>query len=303
MILSPIMSYVVDKEVGFPAPSEKEKLGRAIERYKRIMSEFPNRSDIGEIKFGLADLLVGRNLPGDYKRAKDFYDNILKTSGSPYLRARAKIGQAELFSPGSQKEKLAEAIRLCEEAAAQLGNDLSDFFVAKGLIVEADLRLIRDEKGDHAKALKIHDKLVKNKKAHWYFRARALLGKAELILYHNPRKFDEAIKYCEECSKLLVERPEDYFGIKAKLINAELRIRRAKKGDFQAAEKLCSEIATSKSDYRDLIARAKLTMAEITKHPKAIKLYREVVEMEGLDPYIIEKAKQVSAKLKPAAKK
>lgn len=297
MILSPVMSYVVDKEVGFPAPSEKEKLERAINRYKNILREFPNRADIGEIKFGLADLLLGRNAPGDYKKAFELYENILKTSGSPYLRARSQIGKAELSVPGAGKEKLGDAIELCGIAARNLGKDLSDFFAAKGLIIEADLRMIRDIGDDHKAAQKLHERLIKDKKANWYFRARAYLGKAELILYHKPGQLGIGIDLARQSSKLLAERPEDYFTLKAKIIEAELRIRRGTRQDFQVAERLCKEAAAAKTDYKDLVARAKLNLADILKNPKAQKMYKEVLEMEGLDPYLLDKVKEIGRKL------
>ena len=65
-VLSPIMSFIVDKEVGFPIPSEKERINKALKRYRKIMEKNPTRSDTPEIMFGVADLLVGRNEPGDY---------------------------------------------------------------------------------------------------------------------------------------------------------------------------------------------------------------------------------------------
>ena len=51
-ILSPAMSYIVDKEAdNYPSPSEKTKLNKAIGRYRLILETIAWRYDIGEIKF------------------------------------------------------------------------------------------------------------------------------------------------------------------------------------------------------------------------------------------------------------
>ena len=54
--------------------------------------------------------------------------------------------------------------------------------------------------------------------------------------------------------------------------------------------------------YKGLIARAKLDLADVVSHPKAAKLLKEVHEMEGLDPYLIEKARLIEATLKQKKK-
>ncbi|MFA4966906.1 MAG: hypothetical protein WC624_01640 [Candidatus Margulisiibacteriota bacterium] len=302
-IISPIISTAIDMEAGFPAPSEREKINKLVEKYRTILKRYPARSDIGEIKFGLADLYVGRGDPGDYDKAKLFYEDILHTSGSPYLRARAQVGKAELSVPGIKKPDIQAAIDLCLTARKNLGADISDFFVAKTYIIEADLRLARDEKGDHAQALRIHEKLIKERKANWYFRARALLGKGELILYHYPAKLTEAVLLCVRAGKLLKERPGDYFNLKAKMIEAELRERRAKSNDFKIAEKLLKEGITFPHAYTDLLVRSKADLAEISKSPLASKLLNELHQMEGLDPYISGKLQQIEKKLKEIAKR
>jgi len=294
------MSFIVDREAGFPAPSERDKINKLIEKYRGIMRKNPARSDIGEIKFGLADLYVGRGDSGDYDKARAFYEDILKTSGAPYLRARAQVGKAELAVPGIKKQEIQAAIDLCLIARRSLGDDLSDFFAAKSYIIEADLRLVRDDPGDHDAALKIHEKLIKERKANWYFRARALLGKAELILYHTPAKLSEAIALCPRASRLLKDRPGDYFAIKTKIVESELRIRRAKGNDFKTSEKLLKEVVSSAQVYRDLLARAKADLAEISKHPLASKLLKDLQQMEGLDPYLIDKIRQVEHKISHA---
>lgn len=297
-IISPIMSFIVDRESGFPAPSEREKINKALEKYRGILRKYPQRADSGEIKFGMADLLVGRNDPGDYEKAHSQYEDILKNYFSPYLRARAQVGKAELLVPGIKKEAINDALQLCETARRNLGKvDISDFFVAKTFIIEADLRLVRDEPGDHKKALGIHEKLIKNRKTHWYFRARAQLGKAELVLYHYPKKLTEGLALCEKAANLLRERKGDYFNQKTKLIEGELLLRRGKREDFKKAEALFKTLVEEAHPYNDLLARGRLDLAEISRSPAARKYLKEVEEMEGLDPYILDKVKQVEKKL------
>ena len=299
-IISPITEFSMKMEEDFPAPSEKEKLNKLIDRDSKLIKSFPFRADIGEIKFRLADALVGRGSLGDYERASAIYEEILQNYGSEYLRARAQIGKAELMSPGIRPEAIKGALSLCDTARKNIKSDLSDFFMAKTYIIEADLRLVRDDKKekDHEKALFLHEKLINERKAHWYFRARAMLGKSELVLYHYPKKLSEAIALCERAEKLLSERKGDYFALKTKLIKAQLLRRRGKGSDIKKAEDNLSEIIKSQTYFIDLVARAKLELAEISRQPKADKLLSELNQMEGLDPYIIQKVKMVEEELR-----
>jgi tetratricopeptide (TPR) repeat protein len=300
-ILSPVMSYIVDKEIGFPIPSEKEKINKALRRYRHILSQHPNRTDTPEIMFGIADLLVGRNDPGDYAEAAKIYDQILLRNPPEYLKARALIGKAELLI-GTPQE-FGNAISFCEKARQILGKDVSEFFAAKTFIVEAELRLARRDKGDWAKALELINQVVKEKRAHWYFRGRALLSKAEIILYRNPEELGPALKFVDFSLKELASRPDDYFANKGKIVKAEILTRRTYKGDFAKAEKLLTEVLKMPFAYKDLLARAKLGLADVVSHPKAARLLKEVHEMEGLDPYLIEKASLIEQALKEREKK
>jgi tetratricopeptide (TPR) repeat protein len=295
-VISPIMSFVVDKEVGFPIPSQREKINRALRRYRGILSHHPKRADAPEIMFGIADLLVGRGDPGDHAEAMKIYDQILLKNPPEYLKARALIGKAELMIGSS--EEFANAISLCEKARQILGADVSDFFAAKTFVVEAELRLARRGDGDWAKAMEMINSVVKEKDAHWYFRGRALLSKAEIILYRNPNDLGSALKLLDFSIKEMVSRPDDYFSNKGKVVKAEVLARRERKGDFEKAEKLLTEVLKMPFAYKDLIARAKLGLADIVGHPKASKLLKEVHEMEGLDPYLVEKAALVEKALK-----
>lgn len=289
-ILSPITESAVniEKELGFPVPSEKEKINKALKRYRYILSKHPKRSDAPEIMFAIADLLVGRGNAGDHQEAMKIYDQILLRHIPEYLKARALIGKAELMI--GEAQEFTNAISLCEKARKILGADVSEFFAAKTYIVEAELLLSRREKGDWARALELISQVVKEKDAFWYFRGRALLSKAEIILYRNPDDLGSALKFCDFALKELKSRQDDYFTNKGKVLKAEVLMRRAKKGDFEKAEKLLTEVIKMPFAYTDLIARAKLDLADIANHPKAIKLLKQVHEMEGLDPYLIEKA-------------
>jgi tetratricopeptide (TPR) repeat protein len=290
------MSYIVDKEIGFPIPSEKDKINKALKRYRQILAAHPDRADAPEIMFGLADLLVGRGEPGDWQEATKLYDQILLKNPPEYLKARALIGKAELMI--GQPNEFGNAISLCEKARKILGTDISDFFAAKTYIVEAELLLARRDKGDWAKALELINQVVKEKNAHWYFRGRALLSKAEIIHYRDPNDLASALKLCDFALKELKSRPDDYFTNKGKVVKAEILTRRAKGGDFTKAEKLLTEVIKMSFSYKELIARAKLDLADIVNHPKAEKLLSEVHEMQGLDPYLIEKATVIETALK-----
>ncbi|MFA4844063.1 MAG: hypothetical protein WC632_03840 [Candidatus Margulisiibacteriota bacterium] len=301
VMLSPIMSYVVDKEIGFPVPSEKEKINKALRRYRNILAQHPKRTDSPEIMFGVADLLVGRGEPGDHAEATKLYDQILLRNPPEYLKARALIGRAELLI--GQPAEFGNAISLCEKARQILGKDMAEFFAAKTIIVEAELRLARRDKGDWATALEMINQVVKEKDAHWYFRGRALLSKAEIVLYRNPDDLNTALKLVDFSLKEMKSRPDDYFASKGKIVKAEILARRGKKSDLAKAENLLTEVVKIPFAYKDLIARAKLNLADLVSHPKADKLLKEVHQMEGLDPYLIEKASLVEKALRDRAAK
>ena len=102
---------------------------------------------------------------------------------------------------------------------------MSDFFAAKTLVVEAELRFVRKEKGDWAKALDLISRVVKEEDAHWYFRGRALLTKAEIFVLRDPEDYSTAFKTLDFALKELRSRPDDYFTNKGKLLKAELDFR------------------------------------------------------------------------------
>ncbi|MFH1541675.1 MAG: hypothetical protein ABIE84_01120 [bacterium] len=295
MILSPIMSFVVDKELGFPIPSEKEKINKALRRYRYLLSQHPNRSDSPEIMFGIADLLVGRNNPGDYAEAGKILDQILMRPVPDYLKSRALVGKAELMI--GQSEECDNAISMCERARKLLGKDVAEFFAAKTFVVEVELLLARGQKNDWKNAIKLADRVIKNKHVHWYFRGRAFLSKAEITLYRQPKKLNQALKLVNLSLYELRNRQDDYFTNKGKLLKGEIMIRRLFKGDLEKAEAVLVEVIKMPIKYNDLIARAKIALADITLHPKASKLIKEVMEIDGLDPYLAEKAQQIEQAL------
>jgi tetratricopeptide (TPR) repeat protein len=294
-ILSPVMSYIVDKEVGFPMPSEKEKISKVLSRYNRILAQNPHRSDAPELMFGIADLLVGRGNPGDYAEAMSLFAQVLHKNIPQSLKARAIVGKAELMI--GNPDDFDNAISLCEKARSVLGSDLSEFFATKTYLVEAELLIARNNEGDWNKALKLLNQVAKEEGAHWYFRGRAILSIAEITLYKKPKEITKVLKLCDSVLKEFKSRPDDYFAIKGRILKAEVLTRRGKGGDFFRAEKLLVEVIKNSSGYKDLVARAKLDLADIAHHPRAIKLLDEVVQMEGLDPYLVEKASIIEQSL------
>jgi len=300
-ILSPIMSYIVDKEVGFPIPSEKEKINKVLRRYRYILTKSQRRGDVPEIMFGIADLLVGRNESGDYVQAKIIYDEILLRHVPESLRGRALIGKSELMI-GEPKE-FDNAILLCEKARKILGKDMSDFFSAKTYVVEAELLLARHKNGDWLEAKKLNNKVIKERSAQWYFKGRALLCNAEISLYQKPKDLKTPLKLTDAALKQFKNRPDDYFACKGNVLKSEILIRRTRKGDIEKAEKLLTEVVKMSLPYTELIARAKLNLADIANNPKAAKLLKQVNQMEGLDPYLAEKARLIEEALKEKRKR
>lgn len=289
-ILSPVMKKVVEEEESYPSPSAKTKINKAIGRYKLLSKAQKWKEHMDDIKFALSDLLVARGEEEDYKEALSYYNNLIGKTHNQMLKGRSMIGKAELAISGVAKMSEEEAVKLCKEGCALLKGKLDDFFVAKGIAVEAELLVKRGDKKDIREAARLFGKLIGNRKAHPYFRARALVGKAELALYFGVDSLSNGIKMCEECLKIFAERPLDYFAVKARVVEAELLSRRGSSSDLHKAENLCQKAIVSPV-HKDLTARAKLVLAEISKKERAQRLFDEVLEQDGLDPYLIEKAR------------
>ncbi|MFA5104001.1 MAG: hypothetical protein WC527_02360 [Candidatus Margulisiibacteriota bacterium] len=291
-ILSPIMKKVVEEEESYPSPSAKTKINKAIGRYKLLSKAQKWKEHMDDIKFALSDLLVARGEDEDYKEALSYYNFIIAKTRNQMLKGRSMIGKAELTISGVAKMSEDEAIKLCKEGCSLLKGKLDDFFVAKCLAVEAELLVKKGGRKEIKDATRLFSKLVGNKKAHPYFRARAMTGKAELALYFGVDSISNGIKMCEEALGIFSERPLDYFAVKARVIEAELLARRGSSSDLHKAENLCEKAIISPV-HKDLTARAKLVLAEISKKEKAQRLFEEVLEQDGLDPYLIEKAKMI----------
>ncbi len=290
-ILSPIMKKMVDDEKAYPSPSAKVKINKAIGRYKLLATGQKWKDYMEDIRFALADLLVARGEPQDYKEALKYYEQIIEKGGNDTMIGRSLIGKAELAISGIADMSVKEAIELCKRGVKLLKNNADDFFGAKGIAVEAELLVSEGLPKSIKAASKLFDSLVSRKKANAYFRARASVGKAELILYHGLDSLSKGIKLCEDSLKLLSDRPIDYFAVKARVIQAEMLVRRGSSSDLHKAETLCDKVISSSSSNKDLAARAKLVLAEVSKKERAEKLYEEVLEQDGIDPYLLEKAR------------
>jgi len=291
-LISPVLRQVIGKEE-LPSPSEKIKLGREIGRYRLMLKRY----NVGEIKFALADLLIGRGEAGDYSEAMKLFNEILGSRPKGYLLAKTLVGMAELAMGSKSRKEVAAALRACDKTFKILKRDYHSFFGGKAIVVKAELLVKRGAKGDRAKAFHLFDTILKEP-VHWYCRARALVGKAELLEYWKPAQFSEGVDLCERALKLLKSRPHDYFDTKAQVIEAELRIKRNRTGDLDRAKALCQKVASDPLSHKDLAARAKLDLAEISMRAQAREHTLEVLEMEGLDPYIIKKARAIAQALR-----
>lgn len=292
-ILSPIMSYIVGKEGDFPSPSAKIKLNKVIGRYKLILRTFTYRHDIGEIKFGLADLLIGRNDPGDYTEALKLYNDILKCPTSPFLAARALAGKAELLIPSNDKKVIDEAIELARKAKKILLNEVGreDFFYQKSVVVEAELLTKRGAKADTGAAGRLFEFLIKSNQTNYYFSARAMIGVSELRTYiAKPKELKRYADYCDSAIELLRFRPQDYFMIKAKMVLAEVLTRMDPKKNVNRIIQLCNQVILSSTADNEMIARTRLDKADVSKIGNTRKLIEEVRKTTDLPEYIYKKA-------------
>lgn len=291
-LLSPIMKKVVEEEESYPSPSAKTKINKAIGRYKLLSKAQKWKEYMDDIKFALSDLLVARGEDEDYKEALSYYNLIIAKTRNQMLKGRSMIGKAELAISGVANMDGDDAVKLCKDGCSLLKGKLDDFFVAKGIAVEAELLVKKGGSKQVKDAACLFGKLIGNKKSHPYFRARAMVGKSELALYFGIDSVTNGIKMCEESLGIFSERPLDYFAVKARVVEAELLSRRGSSSDLQKAESLCQKTIISPI-HKNLAARAKLVLAAISKKEKAQRLFEEVLEQDGLDPYLIEKAKMV----------
>lgn len=300
-ILSPIMSFIVDREPNYPSPSEKVKLNKVIGRYRLLLKSIAWRYDVGEIKFGLADLLVGRNEPGDYKDATKLYNEILKGISSPYLRGRALAGKAELMIASNKIEEIDEAISLSRSASHLIKTEIgaADFFYQKSQVVEAELLTKKGKSVDIREAEGIYEEIIQNDKTNAYFKARAMVGLAELKTWAvSPAELKRYAEHANMAQTLLADRPSDYFMIKAKVIEAEILTRIDAKKHVNKIISLCNQVILNKSTVEDLSIRAKLDKADVSKTPNALKIIKEVKTVKGLPQWLADKAKVIETAVK-----
>jgi tetratricopeptide (TPR) repeat protein len=304
-VLSPIMSFIVDREPSYPSPSEKVKLNKVVGRYRLLLKTIAWRYDVGEIKFGLADLLVGRNEPGDYKEAIKLYNEILKGISSPYLRGRALAGIAELMITSDSKAEIDEAIKQAKQASAVIKAEIgaNDFFYQKAIVVEAELMTKKGSSVDVKTAIKLYESIINNQKSNAYFKARAMVGLSEHKTYTaKPKDLGKYVEYCEDAQTLLADRASDFFMIKAKIVEAELLTRANAKKNVNKIISLCNQVILNKSADTQLVLRAKLDKADVSKPMNAIKIVKEVKASKDLPQYLMAKAKIIEAELKKRAK-
>jgi len=304
-ILSPIMSFIVDREPNYPSPSEKVKLNKVIGRYRLLLKTIAWRYDIGEIKFGLADLLVGRNEPGDYKEAIRLYNEILKGVSSPYLRARALAGKAELMITSNVKAEIDEAISLAKSAASIIKEEINtnDFFYQKAQVVEAELLTKKGLPPDAKLAAKLYESVIKNEKSNAYFKARAMVGVSELKTYSaSVKELKKYADYCHTAQILLADRPSDYFMIKARVVEAEILTRSDPKKNVNKIIALCNQVIAAKDADLQLVLRAKLDKADVSKPRNALAIIKDVKATKDLPDYLAKKAKIVEEAVKKRMK-
>ncbi len=291
--LSPILSHLVQTTIA--AVGEKERLNRLINKYRKMLRFVEGGFNVSEIRFGLADLLITRDDPGDWKEAKTHYDFVLQHATYGYLRAASMIGKAELAIRASDKKDIEEAVELAQRAYKNLLSLVgeSDYYSAKCLVVEAELLMKKDAKENKKTILKLLEKLFKDDVADPYFRARAITDHAEMLLYDPKTDINGELQICLNAIELLKDKPDDYFSIKAKLLQGEYIMRRMARYDKSRATGIFMGIIGNKKADPDLAARAKIDLADISEPKKARNILKDVISSKNLDPYIVEKARNL----------
>ena len=248
-----------------------------------------------EIRFGLADLLITRDDPGDWREAKTHYDFVIEHATYGYLRAAAMVGKAELAIRSEKPSEIDEAIELARKAYKNLSELVgkSDYYSSKCLVVEAELLMKKGKTEDKKRALKLLEELKEDDLADPYFRARAIVDHAELLLYEKNTDINAELKSCLNAIELIKDKPNDYISVKAKLLQGEYITRRMARYDKSRATGIFMGIIGNKNADIDLVARAKIDLAEISDNKKAIPLLKEVISTPNLEKYLIEKAKKL----------
>ncbi len=288
----------------FPSPTKKEKLTDQIEEVRALLSMPPKGLNINKARIKLADLLTGRNDAGDYIEAGSVYKDVL--SGSLPEEAehqKAELGEVELALTSANPEDVNRSIESCATAVDSLEErEDSVFFFIKGKLLLAELFLKRGDEKGRALALKLYDEILSNPSAHKYFKMRAIVGKLELLNVFERQVLEKNSKgLIAECENILElqrgERSDDYFFIKGILVLSEIMLWRDKDTFIKKAEGMLSEVINNERTSDDLRARASLTLAAVSSPKLARSLIKGVKHMEGLDPYILRKAKAIEDSL------
>ena len=295
--LSPILSHLAQTTIA--AVGEKEKLTRLINKYRKMLRFVTGGLNISEVRFGLADLLITRDDQNDWSEAKGHYEFVLQNAPYGYLRSAAMIGKAELSVRATEPEDIEEAIERAQKAYKNLLSLVgpSDFYSIKCLVVEAELRLKRNNASDKKAALKLFDKIFRDEMADDYFRARAMVGHAELMLWEKKKDINKEIQLCHAAIDLLGNKSDDYFSIKSKILQGEYIVQRMAHYDKSRAIGIFMGVISNKNADIDLVARAKLNLADLHEKPKAMVLVKEVLSSKIGDEYLVERAKGMKKKL------
>ena len=290
----------------FPSPSEKEDLTKPIEELREKLLSPPEGFDKNEARLELADLLVGRNETGDYIEASRIYEEIINTTPPGKIHAEAIIGRAVLLVQSLDSKDIEMGIAVIQRSEEELKGLGDSYFETKAELVKAELLLRRGKERDNNEALKIYNEILDDPGTSKYFRMRAIVGKIDIMEYFQPVKLEEdlaeLIIFCERALEANKDRLNDYFRLKGEVLLAELYIKRNSKEDVEKAKILLNEMANNEVAGVDLRARASLDLAEVSSEKLAKTLIRQVRHMEGIDPYILKKAKVLEDKLSAKGK-
>jgi tetratricopeptide (TPR) repeat protein len=283
----------------YPSSTERETLTKQIEEIKGALASPPENFPRNKAMIKLADLYVGRNEEADYIEAGKLYDEVLSSSLPREVEhAQALIGNAELAHHSNDPGEVSSAIESTKKALRCLEENQRSFFFGKGKVLLAELLLKRGTDEDRQSALDMYEELTANTAAHKYFKMRAVVGKVELMNYFFKdileAKAEQSIDECEEALDFLKdERRNDYFYLKGMIVLAEVLLWRDKESFKKKASKLLNDVVNSQSAGDDLRARASLDLAEISSPALAKSLIKGVRHMDGVDPYLLKKAKAI----------
>ena len=304
MISSPEISGALSFIEEYPSPTKKEKLNDEIEEIRNALLSPPKGLPSNKVKIKLADLLVGRNAPGDYIEAGKIYDEVLsKTLPSDADHSKAVIGKAELSLASLDPKAVNLSVEECASAVDSLeGVEDGIFFFTKGKLILAELFLKRGDEEGRRLSLKLYDEISSEATTHKYFKIRALVGKMELLNYfYKDMLKGSPEEYIAQFNDILSakknERAGDYFALKGMIVLSEILLSKDREHFAENAKRMLSEVINNESSSDDLRARASLDLAEVSSPGLARALIKGVRKLDGLDPYILRKAKAIEEAL------